>query len=83
MKCTNVSTTVRVGVLTLSLLVLPLTTPIFAQTTDTRPEVQRMETRADDGDNTGLWGLLGLAGLFGLAGLRRRPAEKVVAYDRH
>jgi len=41
-----------------------------------------METRADDDDNTGLWGLLGLAGLFGLAGLRRRPAEKVAAYDR-
>ena len=80
MKCTNVSTTMRAGVLALSLLVLPLSAPTFAQTTDTRPEVQRMETRADDDDNTGLWGLLGLAGLIGLAGLRR-PAAKVGAYD--
>ena len=53
MKCTNVSTTMRAGVLALSLLVLPLTAATFAQTTDTRPEVQRMDTRADDGDNTG------------------------------
>jgi MYXO-CTERM domain-containing protein len=83
MKRANVSTTVRARVLALSLLLLPLTAPTFAQTTETTPEVQRMETRADDGDNTGLWGLLGLAGLFGLAGRRRRPAAKMGVYDRH
>jgi MYXO-CTERM domain-containing protein len=82
MKCTNVSTTVRAGALALSLLLFPLTTT-FAQTTSSTPEAPRLETRAaDDGDNTGLWGLLGLAGLFGLMGLRRRPVEKVAAYNR-
>ena len=81
MKGTNVSTTVRAGVLALSLLLFPITTTTFAQTTSPTPETQRMETR-DDGDNTGLWGLLGLMGLIGLRGLRRRPTEKVGAYDR-
>ena len=77
MKRAKVSKTVRAGVLALSLLLFPLTTTTFAQTTSPTPEAPRVETRADDGDNTGLWGLLGLAGLFGLAGLRRRPVEKV------
>jgi MYXO-CTERM domain-containing protein len=82
MKCANVSKTVRAGVLALSLFLFALTTTTFAQTTSPTPEAPRMETRADDDDNTGLWGLLGLVGLFGLAGLRRRPVEKVAAYDR-
>ena len=82
MKRIKVATTVRAGVLALSLFLLPLTTTTFAQTTTPTPEATRMETRADDGDNTGLWGLLGLAGLFGLMGRRRRPVEKVAAYDR-
>ena len=82
MKCANAAKTVRAGVLALSLFLFPLTTTTFAQTTSPTPETPRMETRADDNDNTGLWGLLGLAGLFGLAGLRRRPVEKVTAYDR-
>ena len=80
MKGIHVSTTVRAGMLALSLLLLPITIPTFAQTTNPKPETQRMETRDDDGDNTGLWGLLGLAGLFGLAGLRQRPG-KARAYD--
>ena len=67
--------------LALSLLLLPITTPTFAQTTPPAPETQRMEMD-DDGDNTGLWGLLGLAGLIGLAGLRRRPGQ-ARAYDTH
>jgi MYXO-CTERM domain-containing protein len=79
MPCAHVSTTVRAGVLALSLLLLPLTAPTFAQTTQPTPQTQRMAVD-DDGDNTGLWGLLGLAGLIGLAGLRR-PAAKVAAYD--
>jgi MYXO-CTERM domain-containing protein len=82
MKHAKISTTVRAGVLALSLLLFPLTTTTFAQTTTPMPEAPRLETRADDGDNTGLWGLLGLAGLFGLMGLRRRPVEKVAAYNR-
>ena len=74
-------TMMRAGVLALSLLVLPLTMPTFAQTRDTAPAptAQVPETHDDD-DNTGLWGLLGLVGLAGLAGLRRRP-ESVRAYD--
>ena len=79
MQCAKVSTTVRAGVLALSLLLLPLTTPTFAQTTQPTPQTQRMETRDED-DNTGLWGLLGLVGLLGLAGLRR-PSVKVGAYN--
>jgi MYXO-CTERM domain-containing protein len=82
MKSINVSKTVQAGVLALSLFLFPFTTTIFAQTTSPAPEAPRVETRADDNDNAGLWGLLGLAGLFGLAGLRRRPVEKVAAYDR-
>ena len=82
MKRVKVSTTVRAGVLALSLFLLPLTTTTFAQTTSPTPEAPRLERRADDGDNTGLWGLLGLAGLFGLMGRRQRPVEKVAAYDR-
>jgi MYXO-CTERM domain-containing protein len=80
MKGTRASTTVRAGVLALSLLLLPITMPTSAQTTNPTPETQRMEMRDDDSDNTGLWGLLGLAGLIGLAGLRRRPG-KARAYD--
>jgi MYXO-CTERM domain-containing protein len=82
MKRAYVSKTVRAGVLALSLCLFPLTTTTFAQTTSPTPEASPVETRADNDDNTGLWGLLGLVGLFGLAGLRRRPTEKVAAYDR-
>jgi len=82
MKGANVSKTVQAGVLALSLCLFPLTTTVFAQTTSPTPEAPRVETRADDDNNAGLWGLLGLVGLVGLAGLRRRPVEKVAAYDR-
>jgi len=80
MKSINVSTMVRAGALALSLLLLPITMPTSAQTANPSSETQRMETHDEDGDNTGLWGLLGLAGLIGLAGLRRRPG-KARAYD--
>jgi MYXO-CTERM domain-containing protein len=83
MKGVNVSKTVQAGVLALGLFLSPLTTTAFAQTTSPTVEAPRVETRADDDNNAGLWGLLGLVGLFGLAGLRRRPVEKVAAYDRH
>jgi MYXO-CTERM domain-containing protein len=70
---------VRAGVFALSVLLLPLTTPTFAQTTNPTPEAQRVDTRAD---RTGLWGLLGLAGLAGLLG-RRRPDTVHTATDTH
>ena len=81
MKQASVSTTIRAGVLTLSLLVLPLSMPTFAQVRDTTPAptTQVVETRHET-DNRGLWGLLGLAGLAGLLG-RRRHVEPVHSYD--
>jgi MYXO-CTERM domain-containing protein len=81
MKHAQWSTTVRAGVLALSLLVLPLTLPTFAQIRETTPAPtpQVVETRHET-DNRGLWGLLGLAGLAGLMG-RRRHVEAVRSYD--
>jgi MYXO-CTERM domain-containing protein len=73
MKKTKFSTFVASSILALSLLLLPITTSTFAQTTAPTPEASRVET-SDTDDNTGLWGLLGLVGLLGLAGLRR-PAR--------
>jgi hypothetical protein len=68
----------RAGVFALSVLLLPLSTPTFAQTATPTPETQRVDTR-HDGDRTGLWGLLGLAGLLGLMGRKRH--DTVHAYD--
>ena len=70
MKRSKFSTFARAGVFALSVLLLTLSTPTFAQTATPTPETRRAETR-DDGDRTGLWGLLGLAGLLGLMGRRR------------
>jgi len=77
MKRSTFSTFARTGVFALGVLLLPLSTPTFAQTATPTPETRRVETR-DDHDRTGLWGLLGLAGLLGLMG-RRRP-DTVHAY---
>jgi MYXO-CTERM domain-containing protein len=73
MRKTKFSTWVGTSLLASSLLLLPVATPTFAQTSTptSPPETRRVETRVEH-DRTGLWGLLGLAGLFGLAGLRRR-----------
>ena len=77
MKRSNFSNFARAGVFALCILLLPLSTPTFAQTATPTPEAQRVETR-HDGDRTGLWGLLGLAGLLGLMGRRRQ--DTVHAY---
>jgi MYXO-CTERM domain-containing protein len=79
-KKTRFSILVGTSMLASSLLLLPLTTATFAQTTAPTPETRRMETR-DERDNTGLWGLLGLTGLLGLAGLRRRPEHVRTSTD--
>ena len=71
----------RASVFALSLLVLPMTMPLSAQTTTPPPTTPRVDTRVEtrvERDYTGLWGLLGLLGLAGLAG-RRRP-ETVHTY---
>jgi MYXO-CTERM domain-containing protein len=77
MKYTHFSTPVRAGVLALSLLLLPITTPTFAQMQETRPAPEAMHPDpADDRGNMGLWGLVGLLGLAGLAGRRRTVPDR-------
>ena len=81
MKQAKVCTYARASVLALSLLVLPITTPLSAQTPTPAPMTPRAETRVEtrvERDYTGLWGLLGLLGLAGLA-RRRRPDVVQVA----
>jgi MYXO-CTERM domain-containing protein len=78
MKRFKFATFARTGVFALSVLLLPLSTPTFAQTATPTPETQRVETRSD-GNRTGLWGLLGLAGLLGLMGRKRQ--DTVHAYN--
>jgi MYXO-CTERM domain-containing protein len=83
MKHHKVLTLARASVLAGSLLLLPLTTPPFAQTpTPSAPEVTRVETRVER-DYTGLWGLLGLLGLAGLAGRQRRGAAQGYTTPEH
>ena len=62
---------VMVGVLALSLAVLPLAVPIDAQLRDTRTTDMRA---ADTDEHDFPWGVLGVLGLLGLAGLKCRPA---------
>ena len=80
MTKTKFSTWIGTSLLASSLLLLPVATPTFAQTSTptSPPETRRVETRVEH-DRTGLWGLLGLAGLLGLTGLRRRD-ETVHTY---
>ena len=78
MKQVKVCTYARASILALSLLVLPITTPLSAQTPSPAPTTPRVETRVER-DYTGLWGLLGLLGLAGLVP-RRRPD---VIQERH
>ena len=78
MKNARFSPWLQASVLAASLLLLPMTTPTFAQTPAPTPDRTRVETRVEP-DRTGLWGLFGLVGLLGLTGLRRRP-ETVGVY---
>jgi hypothetical protein len=82
MKQTNVLTCVRASAFALSLMVLPIVTPLSAQTTTpdlTTPRGEsRVETRVER-DYTGLWGLLGLLGLAGLMRSRRPDTVRTSA----
>ena len=81
MKQAKVWQCARASVLALSLLVLPITTPLSAQTTTPAPTTPREETRVEtreERDSTGLWGLLGLLGLAGL--IRSRRPDTVRTY---
>lgn len=71
MKITKPLTFICASVLALSLLLLPLSAPTFAQQTTPPAPTATVEVDDDRGD-AGLWGLLGLLGLAGLAGRRRR-----------
>ena len=78
MKRSDLSKVVGAGVLSLSLAIVPLSLPAFAQnnaesnapTLDTTP----FQETKDDNNN---WGWLGLLGLIGLANLFRKPKEPV------
>lgn len=82
MKRSDLSKVVGAGVLSLSLAMLPLSLPAFAQTNpesnapvlDTTP----FQETKDDNNN---WGWLGLLGLIGLANLFRKPKETTVYRD--
>ena len=58
MKRSKCATCARTSAFALSVLLLPLATPTFAQTATPMPETRSVDTRADR-DRTGLWGLLG------------------------
>jgi len=68
---------IQAGVFAMSLLLMPLTLPTFAQVQDNAPvpNVTNVERNYNRG-SAGLWGLAGLLGLAGLAGLRRAPAPE-------
>ena len=82
MKRSDLSKVVGAGVLSLSLAIVPLSLPAFAQnnaesnapTLDTTP----FQETKDDNNN---WGWLGLLGLIGLANLFRKPKETTVYSD--
>ncbi|NWF58659.1 MAG: WGxxGxxG-CTERM domain-containing protein [Fischerella sp.] len=69
----NLTKVVGAGIVTLGMIILPLTLPAQAQTTPTAPDTTTTTptTRYDDGFDWGWLGLLGLLGLAGLAGRKR------------
>jgi MYXO-CTERM domain-containing protein len=69
----NVTKTVGVGILTLSMAILPLSIPAQAQVTQPRTDTAPRTTVDDRNDFD--WGWLGLIGLLGLAGLAGRKRE--------
>jgi len=76
----NLTKTVGVGVLALTLGILPLTLPAQAQETQPRTDT-RTDTAAPNrvvyGErDTADWGWLGLIGLLGLAGLAGKSRDR-------
>jgi len=83
MKKSDLANTLKVSLIALSLSALPLTLPVFAQTTPgdgttTTPGQTTVYDRQDDGFD---WGWLGLLGLLGLAGLAGKKREEPVRYS--
>ena len=79
MKLTVWKRIVMAGVLSVSMAMLPLISPLDAQQPGTPPTTT--ERRTVDTENDFPWGLLGLLGLLGLVGLRRQPAARVTVND--
>jgi MYXO-CTERM domain-containing protein len=79
MKNTKPLKFICASVLALSLLLLPLSAPTFAQQTTPPAPTATAEVDDDRGD-AGLWGLLGLLGLLGLAGRRRHTVAETRTY---
>jgi MYXO-CTERM domain-containing protein len=82
-KKTDLLRSIRVGILTLSLTILPLGGTVFAQSNDNdnRPANARRDNDRDRDDEDFPWGLLGLLGLAGLLGLRK-PKRDIYVNDR-
>jgi hypothetical protein len=77
MRLTQLSKTVKLGLVTTGLAVLPFTAPTLAQTTTTDPGTGvNQPTTTTTYDEGGFdWGWLGLLGLIGLAGLAGKRDE--------
>ncbi|MGM3306479.1 WGxxGxxG family protein [Anabaena sp. WFMT] len=72
----NLTKTVGVGVLTLTMGILPLSFPAQAQVTQPRTDTAAPNRVVyDDRTNTD-WGWLGLIGLLGLAGLAGKKRDE-------
>lgn len=70
------------GLLALSMVVVPFTASVQAQTdSEIEPGIAVIETE-DEGFDWGWLGLLGLLGLAGLAGKNKHSDRKVVTKDR-
>lgn len=89
MKRSDLSKVVGAGVLSVSLALVPLTLPSYAQTSPgsgagttspTGDTTTQQSTESEQGDRDFDWGWLGLLGLGGLAGLARKKQETHVAY---
>lgn len=75
MKGLNLSKVAGAGVLSLSLVTLPLTLPASAQ--EASPNAMQGTENVEEGDRDFDWGWLGLIGLAGLAGLAKKREEPV------
>lgn len=73
MKSFRFSKMISLGILSLSLAALPLTTPVSAQNAPADRSTTTAPSTVES--NWGWVGLLGLIGLVGLAGTRRKHEE--------
>jgi MYXO-CTERM domain-containing protein len=74
---------ISVGILAMSISVLPMTLPASAQVTSPGTSTQGTTTTTyeNNNDDRGLWGLTGLLGLFGLLGRRKEHTRTTTRDD--